>query len=40
VALAAGAAWLAHAALAADRTPWPARVVDALASWLRAAWTP
>jgi len=38
--LAASAAWLARAALGADRSPWPARLVDAITEMLRAAWTP
>jgi hypothetical protein len=38
--LVAGAAWLAHAALGADRSPWPARLVDTVVELLRAAWIP
>jgi hypothetical protein len=36
----AGLAWVAQATLAADRSRWPARLVDGVLELLRAAWIP
>jgi hypothetical protein len=37
--VAALAAWLAHAVLDPVDAGWPARLIETVAGWLRAAWT-